>query len=119
MVLNIQKIYSLISIQKKVFIFLLLLSALHILNRFLAVFIYGKILFHHRFYYILLLPLLSKLILKENLHKHHYLSLTISIIGWILLNIPICLKIQMNDLLANFINLINAAIYLLFIVLIK
>ena len=38
---------------KKVFIFLLLLSALHILNRFLAVFIYGKILFHHIFYYIL------------------------------------------------------------------
>ena len=85
----------------------------------MAVFIYGKTLFHDRFYNMLLLPLLSKLILKENLHKHHYLSLAISIIGWTLLNIPICLKIQMNDLLANFINLVNAAIYLLFIVLIK
>ena len=37
----------------------------------------------------------------------------------IIINIPICLKMTKDDLLANFINLINGAVYPLFIVLIK
>ena len=61
----------------------------------------------------------SKFILKENLYKHHYLSIIISIIGWIILSIPICLKIKKEDILANFLNLIHGAIYPLILVLIK
>ena len=70
-------------------------------------------------YLILLIPLFSKFILKENLYKHQYLSLMISIIAWIILNIPICLKVKKEDILANFINLIHALIYSIFLVLIK
>ena len=55
---------------------------------------------------MLSIPLFSKLILKENLYKHQYLSLMISIIGWILLNIPIFLKLKKEDILDNFLNLI-------------
>ena len=59
------------------------------------------------------------MILKENLYKHQYLSLLISIIGMVIIDIPICLKITKDDLLANFINLIDGAVFPLFIVLIK
>ena len=53
------------------------------------------------------------------MYKHQYLSLMISIIAWIILNIPICLKVKKEDILANFINLIHALIYSIFLVLIK
>ena len=104
---------------KKVIIFCVILSCLLISDKLICIYTDKYKLFYSRFYYLLFIPLFSKLILKENLYKHQYLSLLISIIGMIIINIPICLKITKDDLLANFINLIDGAVFPLFIVLIK
>ena len=104
---------------RKLIIFLLILCCLLISEKLIYIYTGEYNLFYLWFYYLLFIPLFSKLILKENLYKHQYLSLLISIIGMIIINIPICLKMTKDDLLANFINLINGAVYPLFIVLIK
>lgn len=77
------------------------------------------IIFNDRLYYLLFVILFSKLILKENIYKHQYLSLIILIICWILLNIPICLKFEMKDILPNFLNILYGAISPFGLVLIK
>ena len=104
---------------KKVIIFCVILSYLLISDKLICIYTDKYKLFYSRFYYLLFIPLFSKLILKENLYKHQYLSLLISIIGMVIIDIPICLKITKDDLLANFINLIDGAVFPLFIVLIK
>ena len=104
---------------KKVIIFCVILSCLLISDKLICIYTDKYKLFYSRFYYLLFIPLFSKLILKENLYKHQYLSLLISIIGMVIIDIPICLKITKDDLLANFINLIDGAVFPLFIVLIK
>ena len=105
---------------KKVLIFMMILSLLLICERFLLAYtIKNDKIITTRIYYMLSIPLFSKLILKENLYKHQYLSLMISIIGWILLNIPIFLKLKKEDILDNFLNLIIGVIYPLELVLIK
>ena len=99
---------------------MMILSLLLICERFLLAYtIKNDKIITTRIYYILSIPLFSKLILKENLYKHQYLSLMISIIGWILLNIPIFLKLKKEDILDNFLNLIIGVIYPLELVLIK
>ena len=100
-------------------IFLVILSLFLFSNRFIRAYIYDNKKIDSRFYFIIFIPLFSKFILKENLYKHHYLSIIISIIGWIILSIPICLKIKKEDILANFLNLIHGTIYPLILVLIK
>ena len=104
---------------KKVIILLIILSLLLIGKRFLFAYIYENNKIETRFYYMILIPLFSKLILKENLYKHQYLSLAICVIGWIILNIPIFLKLKNQDILANFLNLLIGAIYPFKLVLIK
>ena len=96
---------------KKVYLFYFLLSALLIIAQFAYAYTSKYTKFNENSYLILLIPLFSKFILKENLYKHQYL--------WIILNIPICLKVKKEDILANFINLIHALIYSIFLVLIK
>ena len=76
-------------------------------------------IFQERLYFILFIPLFSKLILKENLFRHHYLSLLIAISGFILLFIPVCLKINVEDIVPNVINFLGAVCYSLFLALIK
>jgi uncharacterized membrane protein len=88
---------------RKLIIFLLILSFLLISEKLIYIYTGEYNLFYLWFYYLLFIPLFSKLILKENLYKHQYLSLLISIIGMIIINIPICLKMTKDDLLANFI----------------
>ena len=100
-------------------LFLITLSSFMISERFILTYIYDNIRIDPRFYYIILIPLFSKLILRENLYKHQYLSLAISIIGWIIINIPICLKMKTDDIFPNFLNLIKGATYPLSLVIIK
>ena len=76
-------------------------------------------LFEQRLYFLLFIPLFSKFILKENMLRHHYFSLLIAIIGIILLFIPVCLKINLNDIVPNVLNFIGSISYSLFLVLIK
>ena len=68
---------------------------------------------------MIFIPLFSKFILKDNIYKHHYLSLAISIIGWVIVNIPIFVKINAEDLLGNLANLVNGALFPLILALIK
>ena len=104
---------------KKYFIFLIILSALLINERFLLTYIYNNNRLDPRIYYIILIPVFAKLILKENLYKHQILSLGISALGWIIINIPIGLKIRTEDIFPNFLNLIKGACYPLSLVIIK
>ena len=104
---------------KKYIIFLIILSALLINERFLLTYIYDNKRLDPRVFYIILIPLFSKLILKENLYKHQYLSLAICVIGWIILNIPVCLEIRKEDILANFLNLLKGTCYPLSLSIIK
>ena len=104
---------------KKVILLLIILSLLLIGKRLLFSYALDKTIINRRFYYMLFIPLFSKLILKENLYCHQYLSLTISIIGWIILSIPIFLKFEQKDILANFLNILIGAIYPLELVIIK
>ena len=67
-------------------------------------------IFQERLYFILFIPLFSKLILKENFFRHHYLSLLIALAGFILLFIHGCLKINENDIDPNIINFLGAVV---------
>ena len=75
--------------------------------------------FQERLYFILFIPIFSKFILKENIFRHHYFSLLIALAGFILLVIPVCFKIVVNDILPNVLIFIEAVGYSLFLVLIK
>ena len=75
--------------------------------------------FEERLFYLFFIPLFSKVILKENIHKHHYFSLLISIIGIIFLIIPVCLVFQTEDIIPNILNFVKGIIYPLFLVIIK
>ena len=76
-------------------------------------------IFEERLYFYLFTPLFCKFILKDNLFRHHYFSLFIALLGIILLIIPICLKIQVIDIVPNVLNFIGAVGYSLCIVLLK
>ena len=85
----------------KIFSILFFMSFLVIFGLIGNLFTINKNVFEKRLYYLLLLPFFSKIILKSELFKHQILSLFISIIGIILLFIPISLKIQKSDILYN------------------
>ena len=70
-------------------------------------------------FYLFFIPLFSKIILKENIYKHHYFSLLISLIGIIFLIIPICLHLKGKDIIPNILNFIRGINYPLFLILIK
>jgi len=108
------------SILKK-WILILVIAFLISLSEYISVFVSKPSynIFQARFYFILFIPLFSKFILKENIFRHHYLSLLIALVGFILLIIPVCLKINSNDIIPNVLNFIMGVSYSLFLVLIK
>ena len=76
-------------------------------------------IYEERLYYLLSIPLFSKLILKENFFRHHLFALLIATSGFILLLIPVCLEINVGDIVPNVLNFIGSVGYSLFLVLIK
>ena len=86
---------------------------------FLYIFIIGHNIFEEKIYYLFFIPLFSFFILKENIYKHQYFALIISIIGIIFLLIPVCLVLGTKDIAPNILNLINGIIYPLYLVIIK
>ena len=70
-------------------------------------------------YYLFFIPLFSKLILKQEIYKHQYLSLTISIIAWILANIESFIGLQVDDIIPIIIDIILYSANSLALVLIK
>ena len=75
--------------------------------------------FETRFFKILFIFLWSKLMLKTQIFHHHYFSLLICFIGFILSSIPIFRKFTKNDILYNFSLIANSFVYSIFLVLIK
>ena len=65
------------------------------------------------------IPLFSKIILKQDIYKHQYLSLLISFIGAIFLIIPLCLNFKKEFIVPNILNFIKEINYSLFLVIIK
>ena len=103
----------------KEWILIIVLAFLIVLFELFSLWTKKKNLFQERAYFLLFIPLFSKLILKENFFRHHYLSLLIALTGFILLFIPVCLKINENDIDPNIINFLGAVVYSFFLVLIK
>jgi len=85
----------------KIFFILFIISLLEIFALIGNLFTVKKNVIEIRLYYLLLLPLFSKIILKSELFKHQILSLIMSIIGIILLIIPNALTIQKSDIIFN------------------
>ena len=70
-------------------------------------------------FFFIFTPIFCKVILKENIYKHHYFSLVIGITGIIIASIPVCFEMSKDDIIPNIVNLIIAATYSLFYVIIK
>ena len=116
-------IYNKVKIDKckscKIIMFIILLSLINIFQDFISIFIdYNKV-FEKSICDLFFIPLFSKIILKENIYKHNYFALIISIIGVIFLLIPFCLQISTNDIISNILNFIIGIFYSLFVVIVK
>ena len=103
----------------KISMLIILLSLIIVAQDFLVIYLIDEMVFDERIYELFLIPLFSKFILNENIYKHHYFALIISIIGVIFLLIPVCLYISMEDIIPNILNLTNGITYSLFLVIIK
>jgi hypothetical protein len=103
----------------KEWILIIFLGFLVALFELFSVFVGDKHVFEERLYFLFFIPLFSRFILKDTIFKHQYLSLIISIIGIIFLIIPICLKIESEDIVANILNFTAGIGYSLFLVIIK
>ena len=103
----------------KLILLILLMSLLMVINEFLIAFNSGKYLVDLRAYYLIFIPLFSKFILKENIYKHHYLSLIIGIIGVIFLLVPIYLDKDKYEVMPNILNSVVGVCFPLFFVVIR
>ena len=103
----------------KEYILIIFLGFLSSLFELLSVFCSQKNVFEERLYFLLFIPLFSKLILKDNIFRHQYFSLLIAIIGIIMLCIPVGIAFTKDDIVANILTFINGVSYSLFLVIIK
>ena len=106
----------------RIIILNLLLGLMNAINDVFYVLIYsdsGVNVFNGRLFHLFFLPLFCKIILKENIYKHQYFSLLISLTGSIFFIIPVCFKVNGKDIVPNILNFIKVIIFSLFIVLIK
>ena len=99
-----------------IFILLILLFTIYEVSHLLNI---DKHTFDTRLLFIFFIPIFNKIILKEKIYKHQYLSLLISCIGIMLLIIPTCLILGQDDIMANILNFVGGLCFSLFFVLIK
>ena len=105
---------------KTVFIILLFVSLLFAINIFFGnVYAYNYNIIDERFYDILFISYLSKIILKTEIYRHQKFSIVLSFIGFIFLFIPTAIKLKRRDILINFIWIITSLFYSVFLVLTK
>ena len=115
LIYNAQKFYK-----KAVIIILLLISLLFTINVFFGqVYAINYIVIDTRFYEIIFISFLSKIILKNKIYLHQKFSNFISFIGFIFLCIPIIFIITRNDILINIFLIFNSLSYSLFLILLK
>ena len=106
---------------KTIIMFILLLSLMIAIDDLLCILIEDNDnVFDERLFYLFFIPLFSKIILKENIYRHHYLSLLISLISGIFLIIPICLEFNSaNDTVQNILDFVKGINFPLFLVIVK
>ena len=107
--------------KSKVKIFLILLFMAFLLTIYITIYSYSnnKNLIEKRLYYLFFISIFSKLILKSEIYRHQILSLSIALIGIILLIFPASKKIKKNEIIINICNIFSGIFYSLFLVLIK
>ena len=79
----------------------------------------GKHIFEQRMYSLIIIPILSKFILKEKIYNHQKIFLYISLIGILLTFMPIILLFNKNDIPTNIYVFIEEICYALFLILLK
>ena len=75
--------------------------------------------FEIRIYHLVFNTIFCKLVLKYDVFSHQILSIVLTLIGWILISIPIFPKISSQDIVPNIIFFIGAIFYPLYLVLFK
>ena len=112
---------SLITKKKYIKIFLILFIMALSVSFFdiTEVYTFDKNIFEERFYLILFISIFSHLILKIKIYNHQILSLSMALVGFILLFIPTILEITTNDIFINIIFFISSISFSMFLVLIK
>ena len=103
----------------KIIMLIILLSLIIVIDNLFYIFISDKNVFEKRLYFLIFIPLFSKIILKVDIYKHQYFSLIIAIGGIIFLLIPVCFELNTEDIIPNILNVICGIIYPLFLVIIK
>jgi hypothetical protein len=83
------------------------------------VYSYDKTVFEERLFFIFFISIFSQLILKMEIYNHQILSLSISLIGFLLIYIPTIQAITKEDILYNVLLLVSSIGFSLFLVLIK
>ena len=78
-----------------------------------------RTIFEKRLYFLFFIALFSKFLLKNEIFKHQILSMSIAVIGIIILFVPVSLIIQKKDIFLNILNFFSAMSYSLFLVMIK
>ena len=99
--------------------YFILLGLLVGLMRYISFSNMGKNIFEFRIYFLIFIPLFSKLLLNENIHRHHYVSIIIAIGGVVFLLVPVGLVVQKEDIVPNIQFFFLAVGYSFYIVLIK
>ena len=72
---------------------------------------FDKHTFEERFYLILFISIFSNKIMKAQIYNHQILSLSIALIGFILLFIPTILEINKNDIYINILFFISSIFF--------
>ena len=78
-----------------------------------------KTIFEIRVYHVFYNTILCKIILGYPIYRHHLLSLILIIIGWILISIPIFIKLTTDDIYYNILFFFEAIFYPLYLALLK
>ena len=99
--------------------YFILLGLLVGMMRYISFSNMGKNIFEFRIYFLIFIPLFSKLLLNENIHRHHYVSIIIAIGGVVFLLVPVGLVVQKEDIIPNILFFFLAVGYSFYIVLIK
>ena len=103
----------------KIFSILFIMSLFVCFFDISEVYSFDKNAFEERLFLIFFISIFSQIILKMEIYNHQILSLSISLIGFLLLYIPIMKVITKDDILYNVLLLVSSSGFSLFLVLIK
>jgi len=103
----------------KIFSILFIMSSFISFFDICEVYSFDKVAFEERLFLIFFISIFSNIILKTEIYNHQVLSLSIALIGFILLYIPIILAITEDDICINILFFISSIGFALSLVLIK